>query len=73
MARRRRNVQADSKERPCVPLWLPEDRGSAVGVKVKPDGILSLDIDNLPTLAFVVKETKPEVAQGFDEDDVYAT
>ena len=56
-----------------MPLWLPEDGGSAVGVKVKPDGILSLDIDNLPTLAFVVKETKPEVAQGFDEDDVYAT
>ena len=51
-----------------MPLWLPENGGSAVGVKVKPGGLLSLESVLLPTLVFVVKETKPEVT---NTEDVY--
>ena len=68
-----RDVNADTDDN-CTPLWIPEGEGAAVGVVVKPDGMLTLaGEDRYPTLAFLVKETKPEVAKGLDTDDLCVT
>ena len=63
----RRNTVPASGERAFMPLWRAGDSHNAVGLAVRPDGMLVLERgeedSGIPALAFLVKETNPDAVQ----------
>ena len=51
-----------------MPLWREGPQDNAVGVAVRPDGMITLEAKNQPVLAFLIKETKQPGSEDAEGD-----
>ena len=63
-----RNADPAEGQRAVVPLWREGPQDNAVGVAVRPDGMITLEAKNQPVLAFLIKETKQPGSEDAEGD-----